>query len=238
MKNTANIMLPGTDKQLKFLLANTGVLNKKILIVGTGTDGVARELSVNTDCPIELIVEDYDSLLQTNLNVKEDKNINVSLMSFESTDFEEDSFDLVYAQASISNFNKKLIVKEIRRILKDNGILCVGEIYKTQHSVPPVIENLFESSELAPLFINDLQKYYAERNFNLLAEKDLSETLEEYYSLSSHLLKKTKANLPENELSYYKKILNKISHESNLYLKHGGNKYWGFKAMLLQKDSK
>ena len=49
------------------------------------------------------------------------------------------------------------------------------------------------------------------------------------------MLKNTKEDLPENEKSYYKKLLNQISHESNVYLKLGGDKYLGFYALILQK---
>lgn len=238
MKISDNILLPGTGKQLEFLHSNFEIENKKILVIGAGSEVIAKALSIRTDIPVEFIVEDYESFMQTNLNLGDEKNINVSLMSFESTDFEEKSFDLVYAQASISSIDRKLIVKEIKRIIKDDGFLCVGEIFKSRSSVPPVVDNLFESSGLAPLLIDELEKYYTDRNFKLIAEKDLSDTLAEYYSQSSQLLSKSKGKLPENELSYFKKILNKISHESNLYLKHGGDKYWGFKVMLLQKDTK
>jgi DNA-directed RNA polymerase subunit N (RpoN/RPB10) len=44
-------------------------------------------------------------------------------------------------------------------------------------------------------------------------------------------------NLSGQEKSYYKKLLNKISHESNAYLKLGADKYIGFKMLILKLNA-
>jgi hypothetical protein len=47
-------------------------------------------------------------------------------------------------------------------------------------------------------------------------------------------LKQAIETLTEKEKSYYKKLLNKISHESNAYLKLGADKYIGYKLLILK----
>jgi len=156
-------------------------------------------------------------------------------MDFEITDFEDSSFDLIYAQASISSLNRNKIIRELKRILRPGGYLCVGEIVSLKNDIPQFVKDIFDSSDLLPTFIGDFEKYYIDRNFEVIARYDLSKTLQDYYSKSASLLKNAKGNLDDKEKSYYKKLLNKISHESNAYLKLGGDKYIGFTAALLKK---
>jgi hypothetical protein len=76
-----------------------------------------------------------------------------------------------------------------------------------------------------------------DRNFELIDEINLSNTLNEYYSSNLILLNNKIKTLTDNEKAYYKKILNKLSHESNAYLKLGADKYIGFVALLLKKNN-
>ena len=88
---------------------------------------------------------------------------------------------------------------------------------------------------MEPLYKEELVPYYEERNYELIDSIDLSFTLRDYYMANANMLKERERALTENEKSYYKKILNQISHESNAYLKLGANKYYGFHAVLLKK---
>jgi hypothetical protein len=57
----------------------------------------------------------------------------------------------------------------------------------------------------------------------------------DFYKLSIELLKNSKKNLTDEELSAQKKLLNRFSHESNAYLKLGGKNYMGLKSLILRK---
>ncbi len=133
-------------------------------------------------------------------------------MDFERTDFSSRQFDLIFSQASITYFNRKKVIKEIKRILKPNGFLCVGEIVKLHQNVPTFINEIFNYSNLHPLQIDELEKYYCERNFILIDSIDLSKTLTKFYQDYAILLNSKSKNLSESEKSFYKKILSKISH--------------------------
>ncbi len=82
---------------------------------------------------------------------------------------------------------------------------------------------------------NELEKYYSDRNLELIDQLDISFTLNEYYSTNENMLRKRIVDLSDNEKSYYKKLVNKISHESKAYLRHGADKFIGFEALLLKK---
>lgn len=230
-----NCLLPGLDRQVEFLFNNFKNPVENILVVGSNSEEIAKELSDHFNTKVELIVEDYDSLMNSKLILESSPKINVRLMDFEVTDFEDFSFDLIYAQASISLTKRNKIVKELRRLIKPDGFLCVGEVVALRKNYPPFIQDIFDSSDLLPLFIDDLEKYYSERKFNVVVRQNLTHTLKKYYSFSANLLEDSIDALSSSEKSYYKKILNKLSHESNAYLKLGGNKFIGFVAMLLQK---
>ena len=232
---TENYLLPGLERQLEFLINNYKSSAKNILVVGSNCEEISKELSAHFDADVDLIVEDYDSLLNSKLLLESIERINVRLMDFEVTDFEDSSFDLIYAQASVSLTRRNKIVKELNRLLKPEGHLCVGEVVTLRKDFPQFVQDIFDSSDLLPLFTDDLEKYYTERKFSVLVKQNLTHTLKNYYLYSSRLLDRSVDNLTTSEKSYYKKILNKLSHESNAYLKLGGDKFIGFVVLLLQK---
>lgn len=234
MKKSDIILLPGLDKQLKFLMSRIELSGLQILIMGSGSAVVAQKM-ITMGNDVEIIVEDYDSLMNAKLEFDSSDKTNIKMMDFERTDYQNEKFDLVYVQGSISDVRRKKIVKEIKRVLKQDGFLCLGDIVSFEDNPPVFVKELFEFSKLEPLHTEQFIKYYEERNFEFIDKIDLSFTLREYYSANSQMLKERSKSLSPNEKSYYKKILNQISHESNAYLKLGANKYFGFHAALLKK---
>jgi ubiquinone/menaquinone biosynthesis C-methylase UbiE len=238
MKNTTQTLLPGLKAQYRFLRENLSGTHEKILVIGSSSEWIAVELCGMSGKEVHIIVEDYESLLNSKLLLESEPSIKLSMMSYEATDFEKESFDLIYAQASISLTNRNKIIKELKRILKPGGVLCVGEIVSLQKEPPAFITDIYNSSNLLPLFVDDLDKYYTERKFEIVAKRNLAETLAEYYKQNVSLLNDIKEDLSDRERSYYKKILHKVSHESNVYLKLGGDKFIGFSSILLRKEEK
>ena len=234
MMTNNTIYLPGLKKQYEFLLSKLELSGLKILVVGSSSAGISKLLLNKSNEKVEIIVEDYESLLVTQIELQAKSEISVKLMDFENTDYPENNFDLVYAQGSISDKRRKKIVKEIKRILKPNGYLCVGEIVKLEDKIPIFIKEIYELSDLDPIFHDSVSLYYEERNFEVIDSINLSNTLKEYYSLNLKLLKENIKSLSPSEKSYYKTILNKISHESNAYLKLGGERFMGFITLLLK----
>jgi SAM-dependent methyltransferase len=235
--NNEKILLPGLNKQIDFLKKNLSAEINSVLVIGSASEIPAVTISKRFNCNVEVIIEDYESLLNSKLLLSNEPNITVRLMDFEVTDFNSSSFDLIYAQASVSSAKRNKIVKEINRILKPGGYFCVGEIVALNKSVPRFVRDIFDSSDLLPLFNNDLAGYYLERKFTFSGSLELTNTLKEYFSVNADLLRSSKGDLTQQEKSYYKKLLHKISHESNAYLKLGADKYIGFVALLLQKGT-
>lgn len=229
-------MLPGLEKQIEFLQKHYVLNSPKVLICGSESAAVAIKFKEQLNADVQIIVEDFDSLINTNLKLSGDSAIKTALMEFSSTDFDENTFDLIYAQASITNSNRNKIIKEFKRIMKPGGKICIGEIVMLEKNPPRYIENLFSYSEMKPLFIDEFEKYYMDRGFKIMVSKNLSSTLKEYYLIVSSELEESIKSLNENEKSYYKKLISKISHESNIYLYQNGEKYYGYKTLLLKRN--
>ena len=235
MKESQNIFLPGGFKQFRILKTKYVLTDKNVLVIGSGSEKIAEKMIESGASSVKMIVNDYDSLINSRLNLSEDSPVGIKMMDFDNTDFNAEEFDLVYAQASISLLDRNKIVKEIKRILKPEATLCVGEITALINDYPPFVKNIFDTSDILPLVGDDCGTYYTERNFSVLYEEDLSSSLQNFYENTSETLSDKVRILTDQEKSYYKKILNKISHESNAYLKLGADRYIGFKMLILKK---
>ena len=235
MKADNTIYLPGTEKQFNHLKNNVSLEGQEILIIGSNSVKIAEMFSNSCAKTITIIVEDYDSLLSSRIMIEKGNGVNVRLMEFTNTDFINDSFDIVYTQASISTKMRNKIVKEITRVLKPEGILNVGEITSLKSSPPKFVNDIWESGNILPINSDDIKKYYEERKFEVVDILDLSVHLKDFYLESKKLLYNSIDSLSENEKAYYKKLLKRMSHESNAYLKLGGKDYMGFTSIISRK---
>jgi len=237
MAEDHTIFLPGSGKQFNHLKAKIILKDKDILIIGSNSEKIAQMfLDAETNI-VTIILDEYDSLMNARYLLKNIEKISLRLMDSNSTDFNDAVFDIVYAQASISGKMRNKIIKEIKRILKPEGILNVGEITSLKSSPPIFVNDIWESGNILPLNSDDIKKYYEERKFEVVDTLDLSAHLKDFYLESKKLLFNNIDSLSENEKAYYKKLLKRMSHESNAYLKLGGKDYMGFTSIIARKDS-
>jgi len=229
------IFLPGSGKQFNHLKAKIILQDKDVLIIGSNSEKIAQMFLDAGANAVTIILDEYDSLMNARYLLKNKAEISVRLMDSNSTDFNDAVFDIVYAQASISHKMRNKIIKEIKRILKPEGILSVGEITSLKSSPPIFVNDIWESGNILPLSSDDVKKYYEKRKFEVVDTLDLSAHLKDFYLESKKLLFNNIDSLSENEKSYYKKLLKRMSHESNAYLKLGGKDYMGFTSLILRK---
>jgi SAM-dependent methyltransferase len=211
------------------------VEEKEILIIGSNSEEIAEIFIEHKAGSVIIIVDDNDSLLKSRFRLTGNKSISVRMMEYTNTDFKDSTFDIIYSQASISTIERRKILKEIKRILKPEGILCTGEIVNLEKEVPLFIKNLRDNSGIHSPWIGELNDIYMNAGFEIIAEEDLSYRLQNFYRENSTLLKDNRDDLTDQEKSYYKTILKKMSHESNVYLELGGFKFMGFKMITVKK---
>ena len=227
--------IPGGDKQIKTLLDQVTVKDFSVLVTGSGCEEISKQFIERGSSEVVIIVQDDDSLLRTRMNLSGKKGISVRLMEFDNTEFKAATFDLFYAQASISTPNRSKIIKEIKRILKSNGYFCVGEIVSLTKTPPQFVKDIWNNSNISPLYSEEIEKFYKDKNFEVIFDKDLSHKLKDFYQLSSKILKEKSNEFSSYKGNYYKKLFKQISHESNAYLKMGGDAHMGFKMLILKK---
>jgi ubiquinone/menaquinone biosynthesis C-methylase UbiE len=237
MTEDHTIFLPGSVKQFNHLNGKIILKDKDILIIGSNSEKIAQMFLDAEANVVTIILDEYDSLLKARYLLTNKEKISVRLMDSNSTDFNDAVFDIVYAQASISGKMRNKIIKEIKRILKPEGILSVGEITSLKSSPPIFVNDIWESGNILPLSSDDVKKYYEKRKFEVVDTLDLSAHLKDFYLESKKLLFNNIDSLSENEKSYYKKLLKRMSHESNAYLKLGGKDYMGFTSIIARKVS-
>ncbi|MCZ6703745.1 MAG: methyltransferase domain-containing protein [Ignavibacteria bacterium] len=234
MDNT--IYLPGGVNQFNHLKENSELNEKSILIIGANTESVAKlflEAGANS---VKIIIDDYDLLIKARLVIDRIERVTVKFMEYTNTDFDAATFDIVYAQGSISNSERNKILKEVKRILKSQGIFIVGEYISLTEAAPKYVKDVWENGNILPLNYSKLTEYYKTRNFDVVDVFELSSKLKEFYTTSKKLLNEKVDLLTEQEKIYYKKLLKRINHESNVYLKLGGRDYMGFSSIILRKN--
>jgi ubiquinone/menaquinone biosynthesis C-methylase UbiE len=128
---------------------------------------------------------------------------------------------------------RKAILKELKRIITLKGIACVGEIVALTEPVPEFVRDIWERSNLEPISSSAIKKFYESKGFNVLSERDHSDTLKDFYEKARFTVTK----IDKDEKEHDKKYFSRIKHESNAYLKHGGNKYIGFKSLIMRKSN-
>ena len=78
------------------------IAGKVVLVIGTGSEEIAVYLKMKGATSVKIIVGDYESVMNSRMILPKDTEIRVSMMDFEHTDFSAESFDIIYAQASVS----------------------------------------------------------------------------------------------------------------------------------------
>jgi SAM-dependent methyltransferase len=225
--------LPGLDKQIKFLLDNVDIKNKSVLVIGSNTERIALKLLRDAK-EVFIIVDNQEDLLRLRVNLAPKENLHARYMEYSNTDFINKRFDIIYAQGSITRSDRNKIMKEIKKVLQPEGILCTGEIVSLTSEPPQFVKDAWNHSSLSPLVSDRIENYYNEHGFKIIETIDLTDTLKEFYFLSKQLFKESTDELSKDEIKFYKKLLTRIKHESDVYLKLGGNKHIGFKSILLK----
>jgi len=221
------IFLPGLSKQIENFTKKFQFENKKILIVGPNSAKIAKAFSESNE--IEIIMEDYESFIETMDEARNLKNVKVKMMEYTNTDYEKKYFDIIYSQAAISKHDRNKILKEIKRISKNDAIYSIGEIVTLQKPIPKFVEDIYFINDLEPLFKDEIEEYYKKNGFTIEEKDDLSFTLKKFYELCLNLTE----NLDDKE---YKELKTRLYHESNSFLKFGGDKYMGYYSFLLRRS--
>ncbi len=230
------IFLPGTEKQISLFSDSVKSDNKIVLVIGAGSEEIAK-IFHKTNSEVYLIVNDEDALVQSRFALSEEKEIKIRMMDYDNTDFKAEMFDIIYSQGSTGTKNRNKIVKEMKKLLKPEGFLCVGEIVSLTENPPRFVKDIWKNGNLSPLHQDEFSKFYQTKEFEIVRDEDLTNTLKQFYTQTKKLLSKSSDDLPKEELKSIKKLVKSYSHEANAYLKLGGDKFIGYRMLILKKIS-
>ena len=200
--------------------------------MGPATNAIVKRL-LGHFSEIYIIADNYESLIDIRMKLKENDSIKIKMMDFANTDFKENYFNLIYSQGSISVTDRKNILKEIKRIISKDGLVSVGEIVSLKEPVPSFVKDIWERSGLEPLPASELKQFYVSKGFDIISERDLSDSLKDYYEK----IRITVSKAGKDEKDQHKKYFSQLKHESNVYLKLGGDKYIGFKSLIMRRQN-
>ena len=231
------ILLPGLDSQVNLLLQKVDLTDKTIAIFGASSLPIAIKLLDKKAKKISIVIEDLELYLIDKINF-ENKFQNlidkITIVNDEYLSFKgDDKFDIVYAQNSLTGSERNLILKNIKNLLTQDGILCIGEIVVLRSDIPKSFRDFFSTYSIAPLEADKFEKYFNERGFKTLAIGEDKYSLDKYYEEIANLFEKNKNNIFDFS-NNPEKLIKRTKHDIDLYLKFGMKKITNFISGIFQ----
>jgi ubiquinone/menaquinone biosynthesis C-methylase UbiE len=231
----SGILLPGLDDQLHFLTRNIPVQGRSVLIFGSGAEKVALSLIEEGCSSVQIITDNEELLVNSRLTLSGNEDVKVRFSEYSSLDFPDASFDLVFAQGTVSRPDRKKILKEVYRVLKTEGVFCPGEMTSVKGDIPPFLKSVFAANSMDILSVDSLSMIYKGEGFKVKAVKSLDNTLKEYYKETERALNRRLGKMTKEDQKNNKDMITRTKHEINVFLNLGGLKYTGFSSFLLLK---
>ena len=197
-----------------------GKSGSKWLDLGTGTGVVPRAMAhYGADITALDIAE--NQIIQAKELSNDLKNINYIVSSAEKAEFDDNTFDAITACQCFWYFDPKVIVPEIKRIIKNGGVFV--KVYmgwvkgdKIADSSQELVKRLNPNWTSGSPSVNDLKTHYFDNPITDTFEEDLPFTRESWHgrmlSCRGVLGSMNKENLQKFEVEH-KKLLQQFPNE-------------------------
>lgn len=208
----------------------------RVIDLGAGYGGAARYLAKNYGCSVCCL---NISTLQNQLNQQLTQAQNMSHLievkegSFENIPYPDHSFDIVWSQdAIIHSDNRRQVLEEIRRVLKQGGELIFTDILQNDNhldnALPDGLQEAFKQLQISnagsfPFYRHTLQ----ELGFKELKAIDLSEHVNTHYiRFREEILKHSEEIIEQTSKKFIDHFLERIESWRMFYQK--SYIQWGF----------
>ncbi|MBD3410713.1 MAG: hypothetical protein GF419_10970 [Ignavibacteriales bacterium] len=230
------IFLPGGSRQFKQLRDRFDFRGKRAAIFGPAT-GAAERFVKRGVAEATVFVETNEELVESRLALADVARAEVRLASFTATAIDDGAFDVAYAQASIGDDRREDILKEIRRLLAEDGVLSVGDVVALRDDSPPFVSDLWKRAGLRPLPHNGFVTFFTDRGFEKIEADFSGDGLANYYRRSRTKLAEFKETVEPAEAKLLKKVFARAKREADAFLDHGGDKFATFALGVFKKSS-
>lgn len=141
-----------------------GLVDQKILDIGTGTGLLARHLAENGCAVSGIDISDNQITAAKKLASSNNLKIDFKVSNVDKMPFPDNSFDCVVSSNSWQYFNTNKVIKEIKRVLKNDGLFIISHF-----SWLPQLNEIARASEELAIKYNPSWK---RENWNNSAEID------------------------------------------------------------------
>jgi SAM-dependent methyltransferase len=227
--------LPGGASPIKFFLKETLCSQKSLLLLGNGFAQIVPFVEDKGFSSISAASDDNTEIFEYKANTPKERQIHSLFVDYESLDYKKANFDFVFCQATLSKAGRAKMLKEIKRVLKPEGVLITSEIVCIKKPAPIFMNDIWIKSGQDPLFLDEFESFYTSRGFNLLGSADFSDDLDDFYIKYYKLLESNlKAMSAEKRIQFRKDFVQE-KHEITTFVKGGALKLINFKTLILQK---
>lgn len=153
--------------------------------------------------------------------------VSFRMMSPVALDPRDGTIDAVIVDGVLSSYNKRKLLREVRRVLKPGAPLLVAAPVWLEDGAPTGIRGVWETREYTVPTRAELADLLAECGFRIVHESDQTRVLEPFYKQFMTDVKKLAAAGFE-EFKQHRALVKHYKHEIDMYFKHGGRRYMGY----------
>ena len=210
--------------------------NPSILDIGCGRGGPTIELARLSQGQITAVDIDTTSLDILSKKIVETglaERIKILNRSMFEIDFQDESFDVIWAEGSIFIIGFERGLKEWRRLLKPRGHVVVHEMVWLQPDPPPEIRDYWRRVYPGICDVTGNLQYIADCDYDLISHFALPEDLWwiVYYEPLEKRIRELREEYASDEDSL--NVLHKEQHEIDLYKKY--SKWYGSAFFIMRK---
>jgi SAM-dependent methyltransferase len=227
--------LPGGASPITFFLKKIPHEGKSILLLGNGFSQLIPFVMHEGFSSIQSASDDNTEVFEYKANTSKNQQFPALVVDYESLDHNTGEFDFVFCQTTLTKPIKTKLIKEIKRILKPDGILITSEIICVKKPAPIFLNDIWIKSGQDPHYGEEFEAFYTTRGFNLIESAEFPNDLDEFYIKSYKILETNLKSMSAEKRVQFRKDFVQEKHEITSMVKGGALKFLNFKTLILQK---